>query len=155
MKTVTRDAADPLQEHDVRVHLGDGRVNGPAVARPVDAPGDQDRAPPEIGDLAQRPAVGGHDPDVGRGAVLERHGDPPIVKGQRVAVGIPGNPRCRVRLQADAFPIGRTGFENLVGQLRSPGRVVQDGAVTRHHWKRRVTADLDSIASFDRNLVNT
>ena len=116
MKTVTWAAGRCPPGARFRVHLGDGGVHGPAVARPADASGNQDCALSEVGDLAHWTAIGGHCPDVGRCAVLERDGEPSVVGREREAVGIPGNPRSRVSIQ-DAFAIWRTGFEDLVAEL--------------------------------------
>ena len=60
---------------------GDGRVHGAAVTRPGDASGNQDRAPPEICDLAHRTAVGGEiqtlvvDPSLSGAAIHRSSGE--------------------------------------------------------------------------------
>src|SRR5688500_8771518 len=67
-----RAAAEPLEEHDVRVTLADGGKNEPPVRRPRHPPRHERRAIAEVGDLPPLAARRRERPDVGRGAVGER-----------------------------------------------------------------------------------
>ena len=87
-KSITREllgsigGEQAVQQHDVRIHVGDGGVEESTVGGPGGAPGDDDRSLAEVGDLLHRATGGRLQPQIGGRAILQWHRQPRVVGGE-------------------------------------------------------------------------